>query len=127
MMNKNTLKILLAFILGLLLTSSVEAQDKRFFRKKRISTIKTVEVCKNIITSTVTRNWSWPGGTIESLRKHLMGPPHNHSSIILTLSKEELIALHNEEHNKHAALTGDYSPYIYGKSPPFKGRVNKYE
>lgn len=40
--------------------------------------------------------WSWPG----DLRQHMQGPPHNLSKEqATTMSAEELMKLHNSEHN----------------------------
>jgi hypothetical protein len=46
--------------------------------------------------------WTWPGGTIESLRRHLCGPPHNFPpSRVAEMSPGQLIAAHDAWHDRH--------------------------
>lgn len=69
------------------------------------------------------QSWSWPGSSIADLRAHLGSDPHFHSAAELAgKSGRELIRLHDEEHDRHAKITGDWSPYQPGSGVAFYGR-----
>lgn len=47
--------------------------------------------------------WTWPGGTIPSLRRHLCEPPHNfNGAVVAAMTPNQLIAAHNAWHDSHA-------------------------
>lgn len=51
--------------------------------------------------------WTWPGGTIQSLIEHLIGPPHNFDrEIVEQLSNGQLVAAHNSWHDKYGGRYG---------------------
>ncbi len=49
-------------------------------------------------------DWTWPGVTEESLRKHLQGWPHYQFD---TMTMEEMLRFHDEHHNEIGPISGD--------------------
>lgn len=69
-------------------------------------------------------DWSWPGRTTASLKRHLETYPHQHSPQELAgLSPAQMRHLHSAEHRLNAQRTGDYSPVVPSQHKPFYGRI----
>jgi len=68
--------------------------------------------------------WSWPGNTSSSLRRHMMSEPHRYSAAqVQSMSDGELRRLHSAEHQRHASVTGNRGNYVPYMSGPFKGSL----